>query len=88
MLPTPSPPSSFSTAAVWKTRVGRRVGLVDGFIDEVGDAGVHVELAGLFFERHAREQVAHTIFDGQVGLLVGRVGFDRRGRLLSTQTSI
>jgi hypothetical protein len=44
-----------------------RLDLVGGFLGVVlhrrGDAAIHIELAGLFFDRHAAEEVANAVFN-------------------------
>jgi hypothetical protein len=50
------------------------VSLVGGFVDEIGHTRVHVQLPGFFFEGHAADQVPQSLFDGKIGLLVGRLG--------------
>ena len=46
---------------------------VDGFIDEIGHAGVHIKLASFLLHGHALKQVVDARLNGSIGALVKRI---------------
>jgi len=67
-----------------KNCIGRCMRRIRVFVHQGRCTGIQVQLPGLFFQRHASQEILYTRFDGRFGLLVdggGRFRWVRRSCL-------